>query len=115
MPNSSFKLPLSVLNTTGNIAHLEAWIDWNGDGDFLDANEMIIDLDDSTGLPNTLNIVVPSGAKMDSLLGFRVRLSHQDNMTPYGLIRTGEVEDYLLEINCNDLCLPSLITIKEQR
>ncbi len=112
-PNSTFRLPLEVINTTGAIAHLEAWIDWNGDGDFLDANEMPIDLDDSTGFPNTLELTVPVGAKMDSLLGIRIRLSNTNNMSPYGLIRSGEVEDYLLQIECNDVCLPSLITIQK--
>ena len=42
-------LPLDIVNTTGIPAHLEAWIDWNGNGEF-DAEEMIADLtDDGAG------------------------------------------------------------------
>ena len=105
-PGSTFRLPLSVINTTGNTAHLEGWVDWNGDGDFLDANEMPIDVDDSSGFPSYLEMTVPLDAQKSSLLGFRIRLSNTDNMTPYGRIDSGEVEDYLLGIDCKQVCLP---------
>ncbi len=113
-PGSTFRLPLSVTNTTGDTAHLEAWIDWNGDGDFADTGEMVIDIDDSSGFPAYLEITVPTDAQTGNLLGFRVRLSNTDNMTPYGRINSGEVEDYLLGVDCPQiLCLP--ISPTEQR
>ena len=83
------------------------WIDWNGDGDFDDANEMVIDLDDSnSAFPDHLTIVTPSTITMTQQLGVRIRLSNQDNMTPMGFITSGEVEDYLIQVNCQEACLP---------
>ena len=39
VPGQNFRLPFSYINTTGNTAFVEAWIDWNGDGDFDEPNE----------------------------------------------------------------------------
>ena len=111
-PGTTFRLPLNVTNTTGNIAHLEAWIDWNGDGDFEDTGEMVIDIDDSSGFPSLLQITTPTDAKTGSLLGFRLRLSNTNNMTPYGRVDSGEVEDYLLGVACPQvICFPVKTTI----
>jgi len=77
-------LPLSYTNTTGSPAHIEAWIDWNNNGEF-DAGEN---------------------------LGLRIRISNQDNMTPYGLVDEGEVEDYLIGIECaTQICIPVQTTV----
>ena len=43
VPGGIIRLPLSVLNGTGSMAHLEGWIDWNGDGRFSGTNEMVVD------------------------------------------------------------------------
>ena len=114
-PNSSIILPLSATNTTGEVAHLEAWIDWNGDGDFNDANEMILDLDDSASLgtfPNTISVNVPAGVATNTVLGVRFRLSNTNDMTPYGPADAGEIEDYLIQITCKEVCLPGTFTIR---
>jgi len=45
---------------------------------------------------------------LNNLLGFRIRLSNEDNMTPNGHIYSGEVEDYLIDVNCPpSICLPT--------
>ena len=109
IPGGSIRLPLSVTNTTGDTAYLEAWIDWNGDGDFSGTNEMISDLKDNRDgvFPSYLEIPIPNNALTESLLGFRIRISNSDNMTPYGRVNSGEIEDYLLEIACSQvICLP---------
>ncbi len=115
VPGGTMNMPLDIVNTTGTTAHYEIWIDWNGDGDFDDPNEMVADLSDD-GFGNfgqthfTVNI--PADATTDQLLGFRARLSHTDNMTPYGVMDAGEVEDYLIELTCDpNICLPVQITI----
>ena len=108
-PTGTIRLPLSVLNTTNDTAYLEAWIDWNGDGDFEDDGEMVVDFKDAKDgiFPPYLEIPIPALAITDTSIGFRVRLSNTDNMTPYGKINTGEVEDYLLTITCpSNICLP---------
>ena len=56
---------------------------------------------------NQLEIMVPNDAVLGEFLGLRIRISHQDNMTPYGLIPSGEIEDYLIGIGCpNQICVP---------
>lgn len=113
-PGGNLKLPLVVTNTTGEIAYVEAWIDWNGDGDFNDLNEMVVNLQDNADgdFPAFFDITVPTDADLDNLLGFRIRLSNEDNMSPNGHAFSGEVEDYIMNIDCLDnICLP--ITAKK--
>ena len=59
--------------------------------------------------------MVPNDAVLGEFLGLRIRISHQDNMTPYGLIPSGEIEDYLIGIACpNQICVPIETTINRQ-
>ncbi|MEM6379127.1 MAG: GEVED domain-containing protein, partial [Bacteroidota bacterium] len=68
--------------------------------------------DDSGGpLPNRMPITIPPNATTGSQLGWRIRISNQDNMTPYGLQPNGEVEDYLIGIDCPQICLPVNIRV----
>ena len=115
VPNSKIILPLSATNTTGEVAHLEAWIDWNGDGDFNDTNEMILDIDDATTLgtfPNNITVNVPATVATNTVLGVRFRLSNTNDMTPYGPAEAGEIEDYLIQIFCKENCLPGTFSIR---
>ncbi len=110
-PGSHVRLPFSVSNPSGNQAELEIWIDWNGDGDFDDPNEWAADISDNGlgdfGRNGYITIYVPEDISPGLDIGFRARLSHENNMTPYGRIATGEVEDYLLRIDCDtNVCLP---------
>jgi len=106
-PGGTIKLPIEVNNTTGQTSYLEAWIDWNNDG-LLDASELIANLDDNSGsYPTFLSIPIPNNAVLDTNLGVRFRLSLTDNMTAYGTINSGEVEDYIIQIDCKEpICLP---------
>jgi uncharacterized repeat protein (TIGR01451 family) len=109
--NITIRRPLDITNTTGIVAHLEGWIDWNGDGDFDDPNEMIVDLSDD-GAGNfgvtRISFTVPSDAAQNQALGVRFRLSQTDNMTPYGQVESGEIEDYLISVGCPlEQCLPT--------
>ena len=52
-------------------------------------------------------IQVPVNVQTNSLLGVRIRFSNTDNMTPYGMINSGEVEDYLISVTCpTKNCIP---------
>ena len=112
-PNGTFKLPFSYRNETSDTAYIKAWIDWNGDGDFEDSDERIADWDDADGpFSDYLIINIPENAKIDAFLGFRIRISLTDNMTPYGRVNSGEVEDYLISIDCPQVtCLPATTTV----
>lgn len=116
VPSGVINLPINIINNTGTVAHFEIWIDWNYDGDFNDANEFAADIsDDGSGNfgVSHISINIPSNAITESPLGFRARLSHTDNMTPYGKLSIGEVEDYFIEVNCKpQICAPIIITPK---
>lgn len=116
-PEGRIRLPLNITITTADTAHLEAWIDWNGDGDFDELNELVTDLKDNADgvFPTHLEIAVPSTVLTDNLLGFRVRLSNTNNMTPYGRVNSGEVEDYLIRVDCPiNICSPIETMIKKE-
>jgi hypothetical protein len=116
VPGITISLPINITNMTGSTAHFEMWIDWNGDGDFDDTGEMVANLsDDTAGDFGQTHVVftIPAGATIDQLIGVRARLSNTDNMTPYGLQLSGEVEDYLIQIKCAPkVCLPVTLQIK---
>ena len=67
-----------------------------------------MDTDDSTGpIPQRWEITVPGTALTEVFLGLRIRISNQDNMTPYGYQPNGEVEDYLIGLDCKtQICVP---------
>lgn len=113
-PGGTVNIPFSVTNTTGTPAELEVWIDFNGDGDFDDPGEFVSDLTgDGTGDfgTNVLTVNVPLDIVTGVPLGVRARLSYEDNMTPLGVVNSGEVEDYLIEIECKpNVCVPFSIT-----
>ncbi len=113
VPGGTIKLPIDVVNGTGTTAYLEGWIDWNGDG-FLDAGEIIVDIDDSTTpFPAFITVAVPNTIADNVPIGVRFRLSHTPDMTPYGKAESGEIEDYLIQIDCaTGICIPISSIIK---
>ena len=121
IPNMQFvsgntvHIPVIIYNDRGVDAYLRIWIDWNGDGDFEDVNEQILDNTyASTGTAETIQlaVTVPSNATQDKQIALRARLSTDDlnSATPCGTgvcAADGEVEDYLLQVSCPEtLCLP---------
>ncbi len=73
--------------------YLNAWIDYNGDGDWDDAGEQIftdMPLDAGT---HELTVDVPAGLTPKETFG-RFRFSSEAGLTPRGLAPDGEVEDY---------------------
>jgi hypothetical protein len=110
-PGLTVRIPLETVNTTGQLAYFEAWIDWNGDGDFDDTGEMIADLAGSNmALNTTLVITAPTDMVLDKNIGARFRYSKTDNMTPLGKVYSGEVEDYLIRSTCAPVCSPTSAT-----
>lgn len=87
---------------------LDAWIDWNRDGDWNDSGEQIFashDLGTVAGV-QTLSFPVPqdTGANVeDGVTYARFRLSTSGGLSPTGLAQDGEVEDYQVTIVVNDL------------
>ncbi|HMB92693.1 MAG TPA: GEVED domain-containing protein [Rhodothermales bacterium] len=79
---------------------LDAWIDWNRDGDWDDEGEQIfasLDIDVSMEEEDAPSIPIPD----DAALGFtyaRFRFSQRGGYGPTGVAPVGEVEDMLLEV-----------------
>ncbi len=78
---------------------LNAWIDFNGDGDFADAGEQIAtDLTIASGTTANLTPVVPAGALVGPTYA-RFRCSTATGLSWRGAAPDGEVEDYRVEIH----------------
>ncbi|MEM6472678.1 MAG: Ig-like domain-containing protein, partial [Planctomycetota bacterium] len=96
--------PISVTVIGGGF--LQAWIDFNADGDWDDPGELIIDpslstdaIFSDTGLPTTrvFDVTVPEFASPPNTAVStyaRFRISREGNLGPTGLALSGEVEDY---------------------
>lgn len=95
-------VPVSIQGGAGS---LNAWFDWNADGDFNDPGErMVSDQTVAIGTVN-LSITVPNGAVVGPTFArFRVctssaALAPLDNCnTPVGTVQSGEVEDYQFQV-----------------
>jgi LruC domain-containing protein len=79
--------------------YLNAWADWNQDGDF-DANEQIFTGESLAAGSNTLLINVPSNDAMaNQNIWMRFRYSSTETLSPTGGAPDGEVEDHSVLIN----------------
>jgi protocatechuate 3,4-dioxygenase beta subunit len=97
-------IEVDAINTSGTTAVLQGWIDFNGDGDVLDAGEELV-LTNSGSVPNggVVNALycfqVPADATFQGGAAFaRFRLSPTGNLGPLGQAVGGEVEDYKLPV-----------------
>ncbi|MCE7937786.1 MAG: DUF11 domain-containing protein, partial [Chloroflexi bacterium CFX6] len=105
-PGRTSTLTISVTvpdlpSTVGpDTAYLNAWIDFNGDGDWNDAGEQVA-LNVARTSPGTptisLAVAVPAGATPGTTHA-RFRLSFEDDLAPTGTAYSGEVEDYQVQI-----------------
>ena len=107
IPGRTFNLTVSTsgIGTVQQFGVLDAWIDYNGDGDWDDSGEQFISnqILTTNNLTNgqiafSLNAPV-SAAAGDTYARFR--LSTTGNLTPSGQTSAGEVEDYLVTISPN--------------
>ncbi|RJG17928.1 hypothetical protein D4A39_05395 [Alcanivorax profundi] len=89
--------PVQV-EVTGAGGYLQAWIDWNRDGDFDDADEQIAEnLQDEDG-DGFIDFVVPPSAQSENANDViaRFRWSTTEDLNAYDGADDGEVEDYLI-------------------
>lgn len=98
---SSVQIPVTVTNTVGAAASLNAWIDFNNDGVLGDAGEQVaLNSTVNHGTSNTVrlvNVLVPSGAAT-GVVGARFRLSSTTVTESVGAAGYGEVEDHVVRL-----------------
>jgi|GEM_PF-1978180 len=77
---------------------LDAWMDFNQDGDWADANEKIFALTILNTGTHALTLNIPASAGVGWTYA-RFRFSSQGNLSYNGAASDGEVEDYFIRIN----------------
>lgn len=92
-PGQTVKIEVSASDR----CRLDAWADFNADGDWLDGGEQIFASVQLGATINTLSFQTPSNAPPGKVF-FRFRASRQGGLKPDGLAPDGEVEDYVAEI-----------------
>ncbi|MBL8299593.1 MAG: Ig-like domain repeat protein [Rhodanobacteraceae bacterium] len=82
--------------TSSAAAKLDAWIDFNNDGDWLDPGEQIFAATSLAAGANTLSFAVPATTVVNSSVYARFRISTAGGLSFSGFAQDGEVEDYKL-------------------
>ncbi|PTB31673.1 GEVED domain-containing protein [Photobacterium phosphoreum] len=92
-------LPVTV---TGNNGFLNIFVDLNGDGDFNDTGELVLDdynvVNGVNSVPITLNAAYTEGYNGDSFIRFRLCNAADSCDSPTGTVANGEVEDYMFNL-----------------
>jgi hypothetical protein len=97
------------LNATLTAAGLlNAWLDFNADGDWDDAGEQIFTNESLASGVNPLSFLVPADVPVGDTYA-RFRLDSGGGLTPYGLADDGEVEDYPVSIVPEPATLPLVV------
>ena len=83
--------------TSSEAGKVDAWIDFNADGDWQDPGEKILDSLDVVAGDNVLSYVIPAGATPGQTAA-RFRISSAGGLEPTGAANDGEVEDYMVTL-----------------
>ena len=89
----------TITVTASAAGKLDAWIDFNNDGDWNDSGERIADHLDLLAGENTVHFAVPADATINVLLFSRFRFSSVGVTSFIGDAPDGEVEDYTLTVH----------------
>jgi PKD repeat protein len=90
-------------NTNNEVVNFAAWIDFNQDGDFTDANERVLFDSASTAQILTTSINIPANV-LKGETRMRVAVSRANLTTEScGPVVVGEYEDYKVNISADDL------------
>ncbi len=97
IPTLTAAFTASVTVVSSGAGRLNAFFDWNNDGDFGGVGETMTELVLVAG-PNLLSVPVPATAVTLTPLGARFRVSTAGGLTSTGASSDGEVEDYLVVV-----------------
>jgi ELWxxDGT repeat protein len=88
-------------------AFIDAWFDFNQDGDWDDAQEQVLQNQSVLNGVFSFDLGVPATALAGDTFA-RFRISNTGNLAPVGQALTGEVEDYLVTIRTDEsISIPS--------
>lgn len=109
--------PIAVKGNTGGAftTHINVFIDWNQDGDFVDAGEnyylgTIVGSTGTDAIQATGNILIPPTA-LDGTTKMRVIKKYNAQATSCNTTGFGQAEDYLLNITTPTCLVPSAISV----
>lgn len=88
----------SLLVKSSGPGKVDAWVDYDRDGDWTDLAEQVLNSAVVSAGDNVLSIQVPTGATSGDTFA-RFRLSSGGGLTPNGVADDGEVEDMMLTIS----------------
>ncbi|MBB5033349.1 putative Ig domain-containing protein [Prosthecobacter vanneervenii] len=98
---TSGTLSVTMTNTSGASAFLNAWVDFNGNGVLTDSGEQVasntVIANGTNAATRNITFTVPSGATTGTA-GVRVRLTSVSTPGSVGTSGNGEVEDYTVSI-----------------
>lgn len=100
----------SAFVTASTSAKLDAWIDFNQDGDFDDAGERIATRKSVNKGVNLVTFTIPSDAELGDTFA-RFRISTAGVSGPNGAAANGELEDYRVTIDDGDESRPMTIEL----
>jgi hypothetical protein len=86
-----------TVQVTGGSGKLDAWLDFNNDGDWTDPGEQILTSTSVVAGQNSLTFSVPPDVIVGTTFA-RFRLSTVGGLTPTGTADDGEVEDYSVTV-----------------
>ena len=89
---------VNVTVTASAAGYLDAWLDFNDDGDWADAGEQIFTDESLSAGDNYLSFPVPFSAVQTAGTFARFRFSSTGGLSYDGLADDGEVEDYMVAI-----------------
>jgi hypothetical protein len=101
IPGQAGSFTVTLRNTTGASAYLNAWIDFNNNGNFEEAGEKVMSSQviANGATSQVVSFTTPAAAKV-AIVGLRLRLTQTATMTSVGNGGVGEVEDYRIGIDC---------------
>lgn len=89
--------PVTVSITASSSGLIDAWFDWNRDGDWNDPGEQVMAMTPVRPGLNNFSLMTPKGASAGQTFA-RFRLSSAGGLAPTGVGMDGEVEDYMIDI-----------------
>ena len=96
-PGGTATATIDLTSSVGGF--LNAWFDWNGDGDWADAGEQVfINQGLTGGVVNTLTLSVPASTVSGMVTFARFRFNTAGGLSYTGGAADGEVEDYEVTI-----------------